>query len=131
MNEQELGPLKETIILFVDDEPHTRRAVERMLSSRCKEVWLAEHGQAAWEIIEGQTPDLVITDIEMPVMNGLQLLRKIKETYPDEPVVIMTAFEDEAHAAHDADAILIKPVHRQELFAALMNVLQSRGMYHG
>ena len=127
MNEPELNILKNKSILFVDDEPHTRRAVERMLSNRCRLVLLAENGQVGWELLQAHRPDLVITDIEMPIMNGLALLEKIKEQNPTEPVVIMTAFEDEAHEAVQADAVLIKPVNRQLLFHTLVQVLGGPG----
>ena len=68
----------------------------------------------------------MITDIEMPNMNGLELLEKVKELNPAEPVVVITAFEDEAHEAKQADAILIKPVHRESLLRTLVSVLASR-----
>ncbi|MCB1140138.1 MAG: response regulator [Leptospiraceae bacterium] len=123
MNEPELSILMTKSILFVDDEPHTRRAVERMLANRCNQIFLAENGQHGWDLLQSHRPDLVITDIEMPIMNGLELLEKIKAQNPVEPVVIMTAFEDEVHAAVRADAVLIKPVNRKLLFHTLVRVL--------
>ena len=126
MEEMNLEVLSGKRILFVDDDPYTRKALERMLPSRCGEVLLAEDGSAGWELIQSDKPDLVITAIEMPNMNGLELLEKVKELNPAEPVVVITAFEDEAHEAKQADAILIKPVHRESLLRTLVSVLASR-----
>lgn len=111
-------------VLFVDDEPNTRIAMNRMLSKRFKEVWLAENGSEALKANELHQPDIVITDIEMPVMNGLILLEKLKTINPDEPVMIITAFADEAHQAQKADAVLIKPINRKMLFEKLLGLLQ-------
>lgn len=79
-------------ILIVDDEQNMRVALFEALSRNGHEVAVAENGRMALEMIARQPPDLVITDIKMPGMDGLELLRQVKALRPDLPVVIMTGF---------------------------------------
>lgn len=79
-------------ILLVDDELHIRRAAEFKLK-REFEVSCAEDGQEAWEMVLEVCPDLLITDLQMPRMNGLELIERIRgcETAADLPVILLTA----------------------------------------
>lgn len=79
-------------ILIVDDEQNMRIALFEALSRNGHEVAVAENGRMALEMIARQQPELVITDIKMPGMDGLELLRQIKALLPGLPVVIMTGF---------------------------------------
>ncbi len=79
-------------ILIVDDEQNMRVALFEALSRNGHEVAVAENGQMALEMIARQPPELVITDIKMPGMDGLELLRQVKALRPELPVVIMTGF---------------------------------------
>jgi len=79
-------------ILIVDDEQNMRVALFEALSRNGHEVAVAENGQMALEMISRQPPELVITDIKMPGMDGLELLRQVKALRPELPVVIMTGF---------------------------------------
>jgi two-component system response regulator FlrC len=79
-------------ILIVDDEQNMRVALFEALSRNGHEVAVAENGQMALEMIARHPPDLVVTDIKMPEMDGLELLRRVKALRPELPVVIMTGF---------------------------------------
>jgi len=79
-------------ILIVDDEQNMRVALFEALSRNGHEVSVAENGRMALEMIARTPPDLVVTDIKMPGMDGLELLRQIKALRPELPVVIMTGF---------------------------------------
>ncbi|HIJ90420.1 MAG: sigma-54 dependent transcriptional regulator [Desulfobulbaceae bacterium] len=79
-------------ILIVDDEQNMRVALFEALSRNGHEVAVAENGRMALEMIARQPPELVITDIKMPGMDGLELLRQVKVLRPELPVVIMTGF---------------------------------------
>ncbi len=89
-----LEPMSEQAhkILVVDDEQNMRVALFEALSRNGHEVAVAENGRMALEMIARQPPELVITDIKMPGMDGLELLRQIKALRPELPVVIMTGF---------------------------------------
>ena len=77
-------------ILVVDDEANILRSVEGILSDEGFEVVSAESGKEALEKIDQLIPDLVLLDIWMPGMDGIETLVKIKETYPYLQVVIMS-----------------------------------------
>ena len=79
-------------ILIVDDEQNMRVALFEALSRNGHDVAVAENGQMALEMIARHPPDLVVTDIKMPGMDGLELLRQVKALRPELPVVIMTGF---------------------------------------
>jgi YesN/AraC family two-component response regulator len=124
MSELNMQVLLDKRVLFVDDDETTREVMQNTFKRRFSEVYLAENGKEGFEVFEEKKPDVVVTDIEMPIMNGLKLLEKIKTSHPDKPVVIVTAFSDEAHKASKADAIIIKPVNRNDLFAALVKMFE-------
>ena len=82
-------------ILLVDDDPGVRKSVGDMLARSGYEVVAAEDGDAALAVVrEKPGIDLVIADYKMPGMDGLQLVRRIKEKVPSVPVVIMTGHGD-------------------------------------
>lgn len=76
-------------ILVVDDEPGIQRSAQRILSRR-HEVTLASSGEEALEVLAREPQDLAIVDVRMPGMDGFELLRAIKEQYPDTEVIVMT-----------------------------------------
>ncbi len=80
-------------ILVCDDEIHIVRAVEFKLSRSGYEVRCAADGQQAWQEIERQPPDLLITDYQMPNMNGLALIERVRERAltRDLPVIVLSA----------------------------------------
>jgi DNA-binding NtrC family response regulator len=80
-------------ILVVDDEPGVRHSFKKLLENEYL-VDTAEDAASALEKIEAACPDLVFMDINMPGISGMEALRNIKESYPDVPVVMMTAYDD-------------------------------------
>lgn len=87
-------------VLVVDDSPIDRALVTGLIKSR-KECSLLEasNGHEALIVIEEQHPELVLTDLQMPEMNGLELVTTIKDRYPNIPVILMTAQGSEEIAA--------------------------------
>ncbi|MBT5868054.1 MAG: sigma-54-dependent Fis family transcriptional regulator [Nitrospinaceae bacterium] len=79
-------------ILIVDDESEMRVALETTLQREDYQLVCAEDGKQALDELENQDFDLVLTDVRMPKLNGLELLRAIKESSPKTPVVMMTAY---------------------------------------
>jgi two-component system response regulator AlgR len=113
-------------VMVVDDEP---LAVERLqlLLARCDGVTLvgtANDGEAALRIAEAVSPDLVLLDIAMPGMDGIDVARALSESGVDPAVVFVTAFDNFAVAAFDVAAIdyLMKPVDPERLVRALERV---------
>lgn len=81
-------------VLLVDDEPHVTEIIARILTQAKIEPLLASSGDEALHVLRNHRVDLVITDILMPGMSGLELLDKIKELFPTLPVIVLTAHGD-------------------------------------
>jgi DNA-binding response OmpR family regulator len=82
-----------TRVLVCDDEPHITCTLSLRLRKGGFEVETAANGQEAWELIERTPPDLLISDCQMPVMDGLQLCRKVRDDYryATMPIILLTA----------------------------------------
>ena len=79
-------------ILIVDDESEMRVALETTLKREKFQLTCAEDGKKALDVLEDEDFDLVLTDVRMPKLNGLELLRAVKEKSPKTQVVVMTAY---------------------------------------
>jgi DNA-binding NtrC family response regulator len=101
-------------VLLVDDQPELRRVLRRNLSKLGHEVVEASNGRAAIELARQGDFDVVISDVRMPDLGGLELLRQLYELDPDLPVVLMSGGLDvEAERAakeYGAFAYLMKPI---------------------
>ena len=81
-------------ILVVDDEANMRTLLGMILRKEGHQVIFGENGLKGWEVFQKENPDVVIQDIRMPQMGGIELLKKIKEVSPQTPVVVITAYSD-------------------------------------
>ncbi|MEW5977759.1 MAG: response regulator [Acidobacteriota bacterium] len=81
------------LILLVDDDPDSRHVMHVQLAKKGYRVAEADNGKSALELIEGQLPSLVVTDVQMAVMNGIELVETIRATerLSSLPVIIMSA----------------------------------------
>ena len=77
-------------ILLVDDEDSFRGTVSKRLSRRSMDVRTASDGREALDLLENHSVEVVVTDVKMPNMNGIELLGRIKEKYPDIEVILLT-----------------------------------------
>lgn len=108
-------------VLLVEDEPFPREAIGRFLQSQVAAVHLAANGQEGLELFSTYQPDVIITDLEMPVMNGLEMIRRIRALERNVPIIIVTGYDDDLHKTDLADRTLIKPI----VFSALLEALES------
>ncbi|MCU0571561.1 MAG: response regulator [Syntrophobacteraceae bacterium] len=110
-------------ILLVDDEEGIRRVLAITLEDEGYEVLTAENGETALKLFENALPRLVLTDIKMPGMDGVELLQLIKERSPDTEVIMMTGHGDLELAIRslqfDAADFVTKPIHDEALEVAL------------
>jgi len=109
-------------ILIVDDDVAIRTAVSWALGDAGYSVALAENGQAALDHISISTPDLVLLDMLMPVMDGWELARRYRQLPgPHAPIVVMTAAQDarERAAQIDASGFLAKPFAVDDIVAVV------------
>lgn len=118
-------------VLIVDDEPLARRRLASLLVGvdGVELVGEAADGQLALTAIDRHDPDLVLLDIRMPGVDGLEVARRLSLRPSPPAVVFCTAYDEHALAAFDADAVdyLLKPVRRERLLAALERVRRYTG----
>ena len=116
------------LILVVDDDASQRRLLEFWLKEEGYEVATAADGKAGFEIFERSSPALVISDIRMPGLSGLDLLGRIKASSPDTPVILITAFGTVADAVDamkfGAADYVLKPVSPDELKMNVQRALE-------
>jgi two-component system, response regulator YesN len=118
--------LKEASVLYVEDEPFLRDSIGAWLSRKVKRVMFAQHGTEALEILTANKIDLLLTDLRMPVMDGIALIKRIPKAGPRPRLILVTGFNDpvlqEAYKL-DVDAVVEKPIDREELLRAMRNCL--------
>src|SRR5687768_7620053 len=84
-------------VLVVDDEPALRRSIARLLMARGVHVDTAEDGAAAIDLLRTRSVDVMLLDLSMPAMSGMDVLAHVRQKHPDVQVLVMAAFgEDEA-----------------------------------
>ena len=110
-------------LLYVEDEPITRETVSAMLERKIKTVYRAADGKEGLDLFKEHRPEVVITDIRMPVMGGLDMAREIRALSPRTHIIVTTAHNDTSFFL-DAidigiDQYVLKPVGRDRLFAAI------------
>ena len=114
-------------ILVVDDSPDTLEVLQRNLKSKGYRVFTAPGAVEAITILESTPMDLVITDLKMPKVNGLSLVRHIQENFKDTEVMMITGYPSIEGAVEavktGAEEYLAKPFTDEELFAAVKRVL--------
>ncbi len=116
-------------ILIVDDEQFIRQILLRTVTRAGFVGEEASDGDEALARMADQPFDLVISDVQMPRMDGLQLLARIRETYPDTIVVLITGQKSlmpSGRGDHRADAIISKPFHNGEIVKKLQLLIQER-----
>lgn len=123
-----LSQLCETYsILYVEDDTSTQEEVARTLRRMFRVVHLGQNGAHGLTLFKQHSPTIVITDIQMPEKNGLDMAKEIKEISPQTPIIVTTAFNDELFfiKAIEAgiDAFLLKPIDKQKLYDALLKVV--------
>lgn len=114
---------KEFDILFVEDEEAIRHNYVHFLKRHFAEVYEAADGQVAYNLYLQHKPQILIVDINLPKMNGLELVQKIRQNDHATKVIMLTAHSDTAYLLEATELkltkYLIKPVTRDELSAAL------------
>ena len=122
--------MADTTILVVDDEPQIRRVLRATLSSSGYDVIEAKNGQEAVEMVIRERPALILMDVNMPVMSGLEACSKIRLSFPG-PIIMVTVrnSEQDKILALDsgADDYVVKPFTIGELLARIRAALRRAG----
>ncbi|MDI6104792.1 response regulator [Actinoplanes sp. NEAU-A12] len=110
-------------ILVVDDEPDLRFILRRVFARAGHEVAEAGDGAAALASVRESPPDLVVTDMMMPVMSGVELIRALRAD-PVTTAIPVLVVSGDSHLAADADAVLAKPCRHAELLELAEGLLR-------
>ena len=117
-------------ILVVDDDPGIVKALRRLLQAASHTVETAVSGAEALSHFEKERFDLVITDYQMPGMNGDELAAAIKALVPIQPVLMVTAYAEQLRRSSSllsaVDMVIEKPCQEEELFEAIAKLLHKR-----
>lgn len=116
-------------VLVVDDVPDVRRMHTWLLYGSGMEVATAENGVQALDAARRTAPDVIVTDVNMPVMDGLDLCRRLRaEAATRDIVVVVVTAEELDQTAFDAgcDAVLRKPCSRTRLLSTIRLLLERR-----
>jgi diguanylate cyclase (GGDEF)-like protein/PAS domain S-box-containing protein len=116
--------LKALSVLYVEDEEAIREEMDVFLQRRLKKVYTAVNGRAGLDAFAKYHPDLVISDIRMPVMDGLAMVERIRAVNLKIPVIITTAFEESSYFQKSIDLGVDKYVVKPIKFDILDNALQ-------
>ncbi len=121
-------------VLIVDDERVLRESLSEWLREEGYDVSTAENAMAALRIIAGRSPQVAVVDIKMPGMDGVTLLKKIKESAPDLPVVMITAYGTIENAVQTmkegAYDFITKPFPPEKLSNLLKHVIEHQKLKH-
>jgi len=130
--ENNVSRLKDITVLYCEDEEYLRDVTQGILASFTKEQLIAEDGKVGLELFkENQnTIDLVITDVNMPNMNGLEMAKEIKTINPNIPIIVATAFSNSEYLLEaielGVDKYVLKPINIKKLLDTMNQSL----LYH-
>ncbi|WP_438298244.1 response regulator transcription factor [Sporosarcina sp. FA15] len=120
-------------VLLVDDEKVIRKGIKKLLEdviTGYKVMWEASNGYEALEIANIEIPDLVITDIRMPEMNGIDFISYFKKRHPLVSVIVISGHDDFIYVREalklGVKDYLLKPISRSELASTLQNIDKER-----
>ena len=106
-------------ILYVEDEDGTRINMAKSMRLKCKDVYEAKDGLEAYKLYNEKKPDLIITDLQMPNMGGLEFIEKIRESDKNIPIIVISAFSDRDKQLQveelDIVEYVVKPISRASL----------------
>ena len=113
-------------ILIADDEEDILEVMKKRIVKEGYTVVTAKDGLDAWQKIASESPDIILLDLNMPVMNGLDVLKRLRETPPSEkwqPVIIISATGEldmiQKGLSLEADHYLVKPCHMDDILKGI------------
>ena len=123
MQKEFMKKLQSLTILYAEDEEGVRKNIADSLSYYVKEVYEASNGQEALEIYEEKNPDIILSDIHMPILDGIEFVKKVRATNRDIPIVMITAHTDKEYLLKAVELhmekYIVKPLQMDELFETL------------
>lgn len=115
-------------LLVVDDEVDICDFVRNFFKERNFEVFIAYNGKEALNIVESKRPDIILLDIKMPIMDGMETLRRLRRLSPSTRVIMVTAVDDEDRAEeakqHGVAEYITKPLLLEQLERTVLRVAE-------
>lgn len=116
-------------ILYVEDEDEIREELLEILSLDFDTILVASNGEEGLELFKQHRPDLVISDIQMPKMDGLSMCKNIQRIDQDIPIILVTAFNEQKYIDEAEDVMMphfiSKPISISELYDAIEEILSN------
>ncbi len=113
-------------LLYIEDDNDILEEVAFFLKKRVKELYTAGNGQEGLELFDKYAPDLIITDIQMPVMNGLEMCSHIREKDKNVAIIVTSAYNDNSFLSHSIElaigGYLIKPINLAKLLETIQRI---------
>ncbi len=123
-----MKPQKSWKVLIIDDDPGIVKVMTIALKDAGYEVISALDGASGLDLCAAENPDLIVTDISMPGLDGIEVLRRVKQLDPDKEVIVTTAFSSVGHAVRalqlDASDFIMKPISDEALLVAVQRARQ-------
>ena len=115
--------IKKISLLYVEDEKSVREALSKKLERLVKELYVAEDGEDGYSKYLEFKPDIILTDITMPKLNGIEMSRNIREVDKDIPIIVISAHSDSNSLISAIDcgvtSYLLKPLNKYKLLELL------------
>ena len=111
-------------ILYVEDDPTTHKLLRPMLEGQGYRVFLAENGLEGLKLYREHSPDIILTDLKMPYMDGLEMARTIREEAPAAQIIMLTAYSDTDYLLSAIDIGLNQFIRKPVEFSKLQAVIQ-------
>ncbi|MGB6329603.1 MAG: response regulator [Halarcobacter sp.] len=121
--------LKALTILYAEDEIGIRKNIMKTLSYYAKDVYEASNGKEALDLYEEKKPDIILSDIHMPIMDGIEFIKKVRKKDKNTPVVMITAHTDKKYLLEAVELhmekYIVKPINTRMLFEVLGKCIDS------
>ncbi len=108
-------PTTDFTLLYVEDDRESQRQMKLILEDSVKKFYQAYNGEEGLKIFKEKNPDIILTDINMPVLDGLSMVKQIKELDATKPIMLMSAFEDKRYLSKaismKIDFFVSKPIN--------------------
>jgi len=122
--------LKKLSILIVEDEEQIRNLLTEVMKEEFFDVYAAQNGDEGLKKFKKYTPSIVVSDISMPIVNGLDMALAIKELSPKTPIIALSAFSDREKLLKAIDVgidkYLLKPIDMDELLSAIETLVKAK-----
>jgi DNA-binding response OmpR family regulator len=129
MQKELLEKLQNLTILYAEDEIGIRENISDSLSYYVKEVYQASNGEEAYNIYLDKKPDIILSDIHMPILNGIELVKKVRQIDRQIPVIMITAHTDKEYLLEAVEQRLekyiVKPIELEVLFEVFKKCLDT------